>query len=397
MQRYTKQQRALLKLWQENKLKRLNILQGAVRSGKTWISIVLWIFFVASAPKGSKFLMSARTLTTLQRNVLEPMSEIVGKQFSYSLSKKEANLFGQKIYLEGAGDSGAESKIRGMTIYGAYCDELTLMPESFFAMLLSRMSMKGAKLIATTNPDSPNHWLYRKYLSRTDLDLLNMNFSIDDNKFLPKKYVEELKKEYTGVFYKRYIEGKWAVAEGIVYPMFSFERHVQNLDKFKGEFYISVDYGTLNPCSMGLWVVANGKAHRLGEYYHDGRTSQTLMTDEEYYHELERLASDYPIQYVVVDPSAASFIEVIRRHGRFSVRKANNNVLHGIRLVSSLLSEDRLTFDPSCKAIISEFGAYAWDESAPCDKVIKDSDHAMDDMRYFVMTVLKFLGPGKEV
>ncbi len=397
MQRYTKQQRALLKLWQENKLKRLNILQGAVRSGKTWISIILWIFFVASAPKGSKFLMSARTLTTLQRNVLEPMSEIVGKQFSYSLSKKEANLFGQKIYLEGAGDSGAESKIRGMTIYGAYCDELTLMPESFFAMLLSRMSMKGAKLIATTNPDSPNHWLYRKYLARTDLDLLNMNFSIDDNKFLPKKYVEELKKEYTGVFYKRYIEGKWAVAEGIVYPMFSFERHVQKSDTLKGEFYISVDYGTLNPCSMGLWVVASGKAHRLGEYYHDGRTSQTLMTDEEYYHELEKLAADYPIQYVVVDPSAASFIEVIRRHGRFSVRKANNNVLYGIRLVSSLLSEDKLTFDPSCKAIIREFGAYAWDESAPCDKVIKESDHAMDDMRYFVMTVLKFLGPGKEV
>lgn len=397
MREFTKQQYALLKLWQKNKLKRLNILQGAVRSGKTWISIVLWVFFVASSPKGSKFLMSARTLTTLQRNVLEPMCELVGDGFSYSLSKKEAYLFGQKIYLEGAGDVGAESKIRGMTIYGAYCDELTLMPEGFFTMLLSRMSMKGAKLIATTNPDSPNHWLYRKILSRDDLDLLNVNFSIDDNKFLPKKYIEEIKKEYTGVFYKRYIEGKWAVAEGIVYPMFSASRHVQKIEAPSGEFYISVDYGTLNPCSMGLWVVTSDKAHRLGEYYHDGRTSHSLLTDEEYYWELEKLASDYPIQYVVVDPSAASFIEVIRRHGRFSVRKANNNVLHGIRRVSALLTEDKLSFDPGCSAIIREFGAYAWDESAPEDKVIKESDHAMDDMRYFVMTVLKATGAGKEV
>lgn len=387
---YTKKQMDVLKLWRKGELKRINIFEGAVRSGKTVASVILWGLFVACAPKGSKFLMGARTLKSLQRNVLDVMSGVFGSHFSYSLSKKEARLFGRTVYLEGVSDKAAESKIRGLTLYGAYLDELTLLPENFFTMLLSRLSEKGAKLIATTNPDSPNHWLYRNYLTRENLDIADIKFSIEDNSFLDKNYIESLKKEYTGVFYKRFIEGEWVVAEGLVYPMFSKEKHVKNIEiPNEGQFYISVDYGSLNPCSMGLWYVSGSRAHRVREFYHDGRRTHTIMTDTEYYEALETLAGTYPIQYVVVDPSASSFIEVIRRNGRFSVKKADNDVIKGIRRTAMILSEERLTFSPECENILREFSEYAYDEEANTDKVVKESDHAMDDMRYFVNTVLR--------
>lgn len=385
---YTKKQRELLKLWQEGRLARINILEGAVRSGKTWISLVLWMFFAAGAPKDAPLLMAGKTLTTLKRNALDILSTLSGGHFTYSLSKKEGLLFGRKVYLEGVSDARSENKIRGMSLYGAYCDELSLFPEAFFNMLLSRLSMEGAKCFATTNPDSPNHWLKRKFLDRSDLDLLRVRFSMEDNTFLPADYIENLKREYTGVFYKRFVLGEWAAASGLVYPMFSEEKHVKALPMpDTGLFYISVDYGTLNPCSMGLWFAADGKAYRLGEYYYDGRKTSRLKTDAEYYGELERLAGSLPIQYVVVDPSAASFMEEIRRHGRFSVRKANNRVLDGIRRVSTLLTDGKILINPHCKAIIKEFSEYVWDEDAGEDRVIKECDHAMDDMRYFISTV----------
>ena len=386
----TEKQSALLRMLKKDELKRINILQGAVRSGKTYISLILFAFFVAASPEGSTFLMAGRTLNTLERNVLELLQSMVGtKNFTYSLAKKSGKLFRRKIYFEGAGDSGAEGKIRGMTLYGAYLDELTLLPESFFAMLLSRLSLEGAKLIATTNPDSPRHWLKEKYLDRADLSLLSVRFHIDDNTFLPADYIRDLKKEYTGLFYKRFVEGDWVVASGLVYPMFSTETHVKEVkERADCPYFISVDYGTLNPCSMGLWQLVGNTAYRIDEYYHDGRATEQIKTDEEYYKALETLAGDRIISYVVVDPSAASFMEVIRRHGKFSVRKARNAVLDGIRRVSSLLEQGRLCFSPKCTAAIKEFGVYSWDNEAVTDTVVQVSDHAMDDIRYFVNTVL---------
>ena len=387
---YTTKQTEVLKAWRKNQFKRINIFQGAVRSGKTVASVLIFMLIVMTAPKNSNFLMAAKTMKSLERNVLDILKGVAGKFFEYSTTKKEAYLFDRKIYLEGVSDKAAENKIRGLSLYAAYIDELTLIPENFFAMLLSRLSDKGAKLIATTNPDSPSHWFYRNYLTRDDLDLLNIEFTLEDNNFLNEKYIEELKKEYTGVFYQRFIEGKWVVAEGLVYPMFSENSHVCEKDvPNEGQFYISVDYGSVNPCSMGLWYVSEGKAHRVKEFYHDSKKTHSIMTDAEYYEELKNLAGTYPIQYVVVDPSASSFIEVIKRDGRFSVKKAENDVIQGIRRTALALSENRLTFSPCCKDIIREFTEYAFDDEAPSDKVIKESDHAMDDMRYFVNTVLR--------
>ncbi|MEG0853001.1 MAG: PBSX family phage terminase large subunit [Angelakisella sp.] len=390
---YSSKQRALMGLWQSGGLRRINLLEGSVRSGKTWISLVLWAFWVSASPADGCYLMAAKTLGTLKRNCLELLIALVGEQnFNYSLSRKEGSLFGRRIFLEGAGDARAENKIRGMTLAGAYCDELTLFPKDFFAMLLSRISAPGAKLFATTNPDSPEHWLMTDYINRREeLDMLVERFLIEDNTFLDRGYVESLKKEYTGVFYDRYILGHWTRAEGLVYPMFAEDRHITDCMPEDGQWYISVDYGTVNPCSMGLWCLDGGKAIRVREYYYSSRAGEhrgQQKTDEEYYEELEKLAGKKNIRSVIVDPSAASFIECIRRHRQFRVRGADNRVVDGIRLVSSLLGEDRLLIHKSCKDWLREVRAYSWEEKGSSDRVVKEFDHAMDDTRYFCSTIM---------
>ena len=390
MVEYSEKQRKLLRLWQDGKLRRINILEGSVRSGKTWVTLVLWAFWVATMPENAAYLMVAKTLTSLRRNCLDLLEKLVGrKNFTYSLSKKEARLFGRLVYLEGVNDARAESKIRGMTLQGALCDELTLFTEDFFAMLLSRLSLPEAKLFGSTNPDNPSHWLMEKYIKRQDeLDMLVMKFLIDDNPALDPEYVKQLKREYTGVFYDRFIRGEWCVAEGLIYE---FDRAKHTTDKIPedGRYFISVDYGTLNPFSAGLWCVADGRAVRIREYYWSGRDKQAMKTDEEYYAELESLAGNLPVEKVIVDPSAASFIETIRRHGRFSVRKAKNDVLPGIRLTATLLKSGRLLIHTGCTDAIREFGLYRWDDKGEIDKPIKENDHAMDEIRYFSMTVLR--------
>lgn len=212
-----------MELWRTNKLKRINLLEGSVSSGKTWISLVLWAFWVKGMPDSGLYLMCAKSLTTLKRNCLLLLQELVGESnFDFSISSKEGTLFGRRIILEGANDARSESKIRGLTLQGAYCDELTQFPEDFFAMLLSRLRMSGAKLIATTNPDTPRHWLKTEYIDRSDeLDFLDVQFLIDDNTTLPTDYVENIKREYMGVYYERFILGRWVIAEGLIYRDFA--------------------------------------------------------------------------------------------------------------------------------------------------------------------------------
>lgn len=393
---FTPKQAELLSMFKRKKLRHINILEGSVRSGKTWISLVVWMLYVASMPKGGAYLMCAKTLYALKRNCLDLLSELAGTQFQFSLSAKEGRLFGRKLYLEGACDARAEAKIRGLTLAGAYCDELSQMPEDYFSMLLSRLSVSGAKVIATTNPDSPMHWLMQNYLNRKDdLDLLSVKFLLEDNGFLDPEYVQRLKAEYQGVFYRRFILGQWCVAEGLVYDLPGVDYLADEVPPLPSgqayRYFISVDYGTLNPCSMGLWAVDDrrGIAYRAAEYYYSGRASMRQKTDEEYYAALEALAGGREIEYVVVDPSAASFLETIRRHGAFPVRKANNAVLPGIRTVAALLQAGRLKLCTCCKDAIRELSLYRWDSKAPEDQVIKEHDHAMDDMRYFAMTILR--------
>lgn len=385
---FTEKQKDFVRDFKYNRLKRINILDGSVRSGKTWISLIIWVAWLATMPKNKKYLMVGKTLTTLKRNCLDVLVELFGKNnVTYSMSTKKAVIFGYNIELEGANDEGAESKIRGMTLQGAYCDEITLLPESFFAMLLSRLSEHEAKLFGSTNPDSPSHWFKVNYLDREDeLSLYRITFLIDDNTFLDPEYIRNIKSEYTGVFYKRFILGLWVIAEGLVYQ-FDTEKHCTDEIPEYGEYYLSVDYGTMNPFSCGLWCVQGEKAVRIKEYYYSGRKTNIQKTDEQYADEIQALAEGYNISKVVVDPSAASFIAELKKRN-FSVQKAKNDVIDGIRVTSRMLEKGNIKIHSDCKDAISEFGLYSWNDKLTVDEVIKDNDHAMDEIRYFCNTIM---------
>ena len=219
--------------------------------------------------------------------------------------------------------------------------------------------------------------------------MLVLKFLIDDNPYLDPEYVKQLKAEYTGVFYNRFILGQWVIAEGLVYGFFDPDKHCVDDVPEDGRWYVSMDYGTQNACTMGLWCVRDRQAVRVAEYYHSGRDSKRQLTDEEYYEALERLVGDRYIEYVVIDPSAASFIATIKRHGRFMVRRAVNDVLDGIRVTASMLNNGMIKIHKSCTNTIREFGLYAWDEKAKDDKPIKENDHCMDDCRYMCNTILR--------
>lgn len=379
-----------MELWRTKKLQRINLLEGSVSSGKTWISLVCWGFWLATMPQNQLYLMCGKSLTTLKRNCLIPLEAMFGQSnFSFSTSAKEAYLFGRRVLLEGANDARSEGKIRGLTLQGAYCDELTLFPKDFFVMLLSRLRVPGAKLIATTNPDSPQHWLKREYIDRmAELDMLTMRFLLEDNTTLDPQYVAAVKAEYTGVFYRRFILGEWCVAEGLIYPMFDKAVHVKSLPHPQGEWYVSVDYGTLNAFSAGLWCYDGTTAYRVAEYYYSGREQKRQRTNTQYLQSIQQLTAGKSISAVIVDPSAASFIAELRQAG-FLVRKGKNDVVEGIRRTAAALEQGKLLFSPDCKNSFREFALYRWDESSSQDRPIKENDHAMDDIRYFVSTILR--------
>ena len=211
---------------------------------------------------------------------------------------------------------------------------------------------------------------------------------MDDNLSLPVKIKHRYESMYSGVFYDRYILGKWAVAEGLIYREVAEGKGiVPDEPRLYTRFCISCDYGTMNPCSLGLWGFCDGVWYRFREKYYSGRETQKPRTDEEYYTMLEELADGHPVEAVVVDPSAASFIETIRRHGRYHVRPAVNTVLDGIRRTAAAFHQGKIAVCDCCTAAITEFQTYRWDEQKAEDKPIKENDHAMDEIRYFVNTI----------
>ena len=369
---------------------RWNVKQGATRSGKTFLDYYVIPKRIRACRGAGLIVLIGNTKGTLCRNILDPMRNIWGDELvGVPGSEGTIKLFGKKCYVLGADRASQASKLQGAGIEYCYGDEVTTWNEQVFAMLKSRLDKPASIFDGTCNPDNPGHW-FKKFLD-SPADIFQQHYTIDDNPFNSPEFVENLKKEYEGsVYYDRYILGKWVAAEGLVYPMFSEERHVQTfLEDPEGEYYISIDYGTVNPTSMGLWCVDGQKAVRVREYYHDSRKKLVQMTDEEYYTRLLDLAEGHVISAVVIDPSAASFIQTIKRHGRFSVKKANNSVIDGIRTTSTYLQENRLIFNSCCRDSLREFELYCWDISANEDRVIKQNDHAMDDIRYFCSTVLK--------
>ena len=375
------------------------ICDGSIRAGKTMTMAVSFILWAFTAFDKQVFAICGKTIESVRRNIVTHLPQwldgIVRIQERRSENLLIISFAGKtnRFYLFGGKDEGSAALIQGMTLAGVMFDEVALMPRSFVEQALARCSVEGSKFWFNCNPDSPEHWFYKEWIQKhKEKNALYLHFTMKDNNSLSEKVKKRYEKKYSGVFYDRFIRGLWVVAEGLVYDFFQSKKEtiIKTVDMNDyNEFYVSIDYGTINPCSMGLWGVNSEGAARIKESYFDSRKEGRQRTDEEHYQALVELVEDLPITRVIVDPSAASFIECIRRHGEFRVKPAINSVIDGIRITSSLLNAGMIRIDPSCKDCIREFGLYRWDEKKTSDTVLKENDHAMDEVRYFCNTVLR--------
>lgn len=379
------------------------ICDGAVRSGKT--SIMMWAFvrWAMENFSGQRFGICGKTVDSASKNIVIPFLSMSLAKEKYTMRWRrsdkilEVSRGAVKNYFEvfGGKDESSFTLIQGRTLAGVLLDEVVLMPQSFVEQSLTRCSVDGAKYWFSCNPGSPQHWFYLDWIKRhKERNALYLHFEMTDNPGLSEKTLQRYQGVFSGVFYDRYVRGLWVLAEGLIYDKFGEDNIVDEIPE-KGEYYISCDYGTLNPFSAGLWCWDGKTATRMREYYYSGRENRSNKTDEEYYTELEKLAGDLSIKSVIVDPSAASFIEVIRRHGRFKVKKAVNDVIPGILTTARMLQDGTVKIHRCCKDAIREFGLYRWDEKKPEDTPVKENDHAMDDIRYFCQTILRHKA-GKE-
>jgi PBSX family phage terminase large subunit len=389
---------------------RINVWDGSVRSGKTIASLLRWLAYVARAPRGGALVVIGKTYDTVSRNVFGPLTDpdLFGEAAAlvkYTRGAPTATILGRQVEVITANDVRAEGRIRGLTCAGAYVDEATLIPENFWDQLLARLSVRGAKLFATTNPDNPGHWLRKKFILRAgELDLRYWHFTIDDNHALDPAYVANLKKEYVGLWYRRFILGQWVQSDGAVYDMWDPDRHVvDELPRIERWFSCGVDYGTVNPFSallLGLGRDPADNAPRLyltHEYRHDSKAARRTLTDPEYSAKLreflataqaphEALPGITP-EWVHVDPSAASFSTQLHHDGMSNVAHAVNDVVPGIRSVAGALATDRLRVHRSCDGWFVEIPGYAWDDRAAElgeDKPVKANDHSLDAGRYAI-------------
>ncbi len=378
------------------------ICDGAVRSGKTSIMAVSFVRWAMERFQQRNFAICGKTVQSAVRNVITPLLgvryfEKYGYRLSWSFSNHMLTVSrGNKtnyIYVFGGKDEASASLIQGITLAGVMLDEVALMPRSFVEQALARCSVEGSLFWFNCNPENPNHWFYQEWVLHPEKhNALHLHFLMEDNPALSPAVLKRYQSMYSGIFYERFVLGRWCVTQGLVYPMFAENSdrflYDKSTDGITGRFFISIDYGTYNPCSMGLWCIRNGTAIRIDESYFDSRKAQHQRTDEEHYDELVRLAQGRYIEAVIIDPSAASFVETIRRHGKFLVRQAENSVIPGINVTAALLAGGKLRIHPRCTDSIREFGMYRWDDKKQEDAVIKEYDHAMDDIRYFAATVL---------
>ena len=405
------------------------LCDGAVRSGKTMAITCGFFLWSMSRFRGQTFALCGKTVSALRRNLILPLQDWLGGLMQISENRAENKLtvrLGNRVntyYLFGGQDESSYMLIQGITLAGALLDEVVLMPRSFVEQAAARCSVEGAKLWFSCNPGSPEHWFYREWVCKCrEKRLLRLHFTMEDNPALSESVKARYRRLHTGLFYRRYVLGLWCAAEGRIYDFLperdtgavgpglaptgqvvaagASPRPTGSLVKY----YISVDYGVYNPFSAGLWAVYDTPhkcwqgdrdagegpvAVRIREFYHDGRVSGQLKTDEEYHEALCQLAGGLPIERVIIDPSAASMIALLRKRKVFRVRRADNRVLPGIRLVGSLLRRGRLKVGKNCADAIREFGLYVWQDDGAKDAPVKENDHAMDDIRYFCMSVMK--------
>jgi PBSX family phage terminase large subunit len=375
---------------------RISVWTGAVRSGKTIASLLAFLIAVATAPDQGLIFICGKTLQTIERNVIGPLQDTalfgtVARDVHHTRGATTATILGRTVHLIGASNALAEDKIRGATVYLAYVDEATLVPEAFWTQLLARLSVPGARLLATTNPDGPMHWLRQKFLLRVgELNLRYWHFTLDDNPSLDPAYVASLKKEYVGLWYRRFIKGEWCLAEGSIYDMWDEARHVvPEVPHIERWISTGIDYGMGNPFHAVRFGIAGGVIYGTSEYRYNPRMQLQQMTDATYADALIKWWGDERPPWTVVDPSATSFINELQVTRKIPTIGAVNDVVDGIRLVAKLLALDLLKFHVSCKGLREEFPGYSWDPKAAekgIDQPIKAGDHGLDASRYGIVT-----------
>ena len=370
------------------------ICDGAVRSGKTLCMGMGFFLWAMVCFDGQQFAICGKTRASVRRNLLAevtPRLEAIGMRVRRAEENTLAVRFGareNRFYLFGGCDERSAALIQGVTLAGVLLDEVVLMPRSFVEQACARCSVEGSRLWFNCNPAGPQHWFYKEWICRAaEKRCLYLHFTMEDNPSLSARMRERYRRMYAGVFYERFVLGLWTAAEGRVYDFYDVSQAAHVPEEPFEQWYISCDYGTVNPASFGLWGRQNGVWYRVKEFYFDSRREGRQMTDAEYGAALARLAGGRPIRAVIVDPSAASFLEVLRRAG-WNVRKAHNDVLSGIRKTADALKSGKIVICESCADCLREMELYVWEDAAHGERVRKQNDHAMDDMRYFVTGVV---------
>ncbi len=394
------------------------ICDGAVRSGKTVFMIISFILWAMKNFDKSNFAICGKTVQSTERNIIEIINDIEMLtgifKFKYIRSKHvlQVSGFGHKnsVYVFGGKDESSAALVQGLTLSGVFFDEVALQPKSFVNQAVARTaSIENAKLFFNCNPEHPEHWFYKEWILDSDgenkKNSFHLHFLMQDNPIMTEKMIRKTEQLFSGIFYQRYILGLWVVSEDLVYPNFDnkvlYREFYDKIHdkyyivdekgkKYYGEYYVSIDYGTANPFSAGLWFVTKSFALRVKEYYYNSREEGVQKTDEEYFKEFKRLIGQRPIKRTIVDPSAASFITLLKKK-RYKVQSAINDVIDGIRVTDCFLNNKKLLINDRCVDALREFGLYQWDSKKNEDAVVKAYDHAMDDIRYFVYTVLRFL------
>ena len=374
------------------------VADGAIRSGKTLCMSLSFVLWAMSTFNQQNLGMAGKTIGSFRRNVLFWLKLMLKSRRYHVVDHRTDNMLEVSkngvinyFYIFGGKDERSQDLIQGITLAGMFFDEVALMPESFVNQATGRCSVDGSKYWFNCNPDNPRHWFKLNWIDKAkEKNLVYLHFTMDDNLSLSPKIKQRYWSMYVGVFFKRFIEGIWCVADGLVYSMFDEDKHVVHGEcPYSPMHHVSIDYGTVNPFSAGMWGFDGKRAIRERELYYNGREKGVRLDDETYYQKLKELIGDTPIEYIIIDPSAASFIEVIKKHGEYMVKGAKNDVLDGIRVTTTFLNTGRLFVHESCTNTIEEFGLYSWDEESGDDKVIKENDHAMDDTRYYCNTFMR--------
>ena len=390
--RFSPKQRQVLTWWQTGHWQAL-ICDGAVRSGKTFCMGLSFFLWAQHDFNGRQFALCGKTVGALRRNLLTELVPCLRRIGMEVRENRSANTLTvvyaghrNQFLLFGGKDASSAALIQGSTLAGLLLDETALMPRAFVEQAVARCSVRGSRLWFNCNPEGPEHWFYKEWIEKAESrGALRLHFTMEDNPGLPPEIRQRYERLYTGVFYRRFVLGEWAAAQGLVYDFFDPDKDAAEVpDGPFSAWRVSVDYGTVNPLSMGLWGEKNGVWYRVDEVYYDSRREGRQKTDAEYAEMLEQLVAGRDIQRVIVDPSAASFIETLRREG-WQVMKADNDVADGIRVTADLLRQRRIVLCRPCRDCLREMALYCWDERSGRDAPRKEHDHAMDEMRYFAM------------